>query len=203
MKTSREAGLLPFFIRHEGFPSLSNRSQCGQAHARWGPTIGVLSRQQGYTQRQREKPFTASTWPDLTHTASSLKCLAICQDALLRMSSLTTCASRAHYTWSFPNFEAIPPLFTLLSGSQLLSALRRCHLQRHSSSLCFARFPFSANFIAPKVPASLHSHRPCSTRDSRCPDPDFGLVPITFEVSIMDWYAALHQTHQPVLACTN
>lgn len=145
------------------------------------------------------------TWFDSTHTpvASSLKCLAICQDALLRMSSLTTCASHAYYTCSLPNFEAIPLLFTLLSGSLLLSALRRCHLQRHSSSLCFARFPFSANFIAQKVPASLHSHRSCPTRYSRCPDPDFGLAPITFEVSIMDWYAALHQTHQPVLACTN
>lgn len=55
----------------------------------------------------------------------SLKYLVICQDALLGMSSLNTCALRAPYIWIFPSFEAIALLYILLSGSLLLSAPHR------------------------------------------------------------------------------
>lgn len=97
------------------------------------------------------------------------------------------------YIRSFPSFVAIALLFALLSGGLLLSAPLRHHLQRHSSSLCFAHF---TNLVAPKVSPSFRCHRSCPIRESRCLDPDFGLAPITFEVSIMDWYVAPHQIYQ-------
>lgn len=72
----------------------------------------------------------------------------------------------------------------------------------HHSALLAFHSAYLTNFGSPKVSPSLNYNRSYPVRDSRCLDPDFGLAPITFEVSIMDWYAALHQTYQPVLACT-
>ena len=63
-------------------------------------------------------------------------------------------------------------------------------IAHHSALPAFHSAHFT-NLVAPKVSSSLHSRRSCPVRESRCLDPDFGLAPIIFEVSIMDWYVAL------------